>query len=81
MRPGKRRSRLLGEKHQPVSHGQHNRRFAAAAAKRPAALLSLRRIRRLGAQSATEAFRAGTCQTIGVLVDESMDDPIRLVKP
>ena len=47
---------------------------------RPCRLLSLRGVGRLGAQSTTEACRAGTCHTLGVLVNESMDDPVRLVK-
>src|ERR1035437_4234529 len=47
---------------------------------RPCRLLSLQGLGRLGAQSTTEACRAGTCHTLGVLVNESMDDPVRLVK-
>ena len=43
-------------------------------------LLSLRGVWRLGAQSATEACRTGACRPLGVLVDESMDDAVRLVK-
>src|ERR1017187_7120924 len=43
-------------------------------------LLSLRGIGRLGAQSTTEACRAGACHTLSVLVNESMDHTVRLVK-
>ena len=46
----------------------------------PGRPLPLQGLRRLGAQSATEACRAGARQTLGVLVNESMDDPVRLVK-